>query len=89
MILFRIFISFLVVLIFAITAYQSYWNHHNAAKHRMVVETLAAQIVGKTPEGFHRKDAEEMCEAMILLNQGLLCPDVRSLPGYLDLIDDN
>ena len=41
-------------------------------------------VVGRTPEGFHRKDMAEWCEAFEKANRftGVTCPDPYRLPGY-------
>jgi hypothetical protein len=41
-------------------------------------------VVGRTPEGFHRKDMAEWCVAFQQANRasGITCPDPYTLPGY-------
>jgi hypothetical protein len=43
-----------------------------------------ALVVGRTPEGFHRKDMAEWCVAFQQANRasGITCPDPYTLPGY-------
>lgn len=46
------------------------------------VVRLQGQIVGKSPEGFHRTDAVELMEALCLMNDRLRCPDPYQLPRF-------
>jgi hypothetical protein len=41
-------------------------------------------VVGRTPEGFHRRDMREWCDAFDRANRGsgIVCPDPYSLPGF-------
>lgn len=39
-------------------------------------------VVGRTPEGFHRKDMREWCEAFMRANPDIVCPDPYGLPGF-------
>ena len=42
------------------------------------------RVVGRTPEGFHRADMREWCEAFAEANRqtGIVCPDPYGLPGF-------
>ncbi len=46
------------------------------------LDKLDDKIVGKSPEGFHRRDAHELCLAMELTNKSWKCPNPYDLPGY-------
>jgi hypothetical protein len=55
--------------------------------HKEGIATKAAfdtLVVGRTPEGFHRHDMREWCEAFERANRGtgIVCPDPYSLPGF-------
>jgi hypothetical protein len=41
-------------------------------------------VVGRTPEGFHRKDMREWCEEFERTNRGsgIICPDPYGLRGF-------
>jgi hypothetical protein len=41
-------------------------------------------VVGRTPEGFHRRDMQEWCRAFERANKGsgITCPDPYDLEGY-------
>ena len=43
-----------------------------------------ATVVGRTPEGFHRNDMREWCQAFAEANRGrgIICPDPYTLPGF-------
>lgn len=43
------------------------------------------RLVGRTPEGFHRADMAEWCEAFEKANRfaGVTCPDPYKLPNYV------
>lgn len=43
---------------------------------------LQQQVVGKTPEGFHRADALQFCEALEEANVSFTCVDPYTLPNY-------
>lgn len=42
------------------------------------------RVVGRTPEGFHRADMREWCQAFAEANwgKGIACPNPYELPGY-------
>jgi len=48
---------------------------------------LSQQVVGKTPEGFHRADAAELMQALCDMNRDLTCPDAYALPHYLKMTE--
>jgi len=48
---------------------------------------LNHQVVGRTPEGFHRADATELMQVMCEMNPGLTCPDPYALPNYFEMIE--
>ncbi len=52
-------------------------------RHAALLADLDKRVVGRTPEGFHRADALELCEALADVN-GLVCPSPYELPRYLD-----
>lgn len=47
------------------------------------VEQIQSQVVGRTPEGFHRTDAQELLDALCAANPALRCPNAYRLPNYL------
>jgi hypothetical protein len=51
---------------------------------RQEVYQLRSIVVGRTPEGFHRGDAKELCEALAVANVGWRCVDPYTLPGYVE-----
>ncbi len=61
---------------------------HNTAKIIEEVRSLQSRIVGKTPEGWHRKDMDEWCNDFNKINNGVKCPDPRSLPSYIKRINN-
>lgn len=53
----------------------------------VAVDKLDSRIVGKTPEGYHRRDAAENNEALCrslatAIGRPVECPDPYSLPGF-------
>ncbi len=50
------------------------------------VTRLQDQVVGRSPEGFHRADAAELMEQLCLSNAGLRCPNPYRLPRYQDAL---
>lgn len=54
---------------------------------RRVVEKVDSRIVGKTPERFHRRDADELIRAMCQATANasgkrIQCPNPYNLPGF-------
>lgn len=45
-------------------------------------DRLGSRVVGKTPEGFHRRDCEDAMRSLYSLNRNLIVPDCYELPGY-------
>jgi len=47
-----------------------------------VKKAFDEKVVGRTPEGFHRYDMKEWCEAAMKVNRGFVCPDPYTLHGF-------
>ena len=76
------------LLSFATQTASNRYTAQDAERDKAVVERavteLQKRIVGKTPEGWHRKDMDEWCAAFNTINAGVKCPDPRKLPSYLE-----
>lgn len=57
------------------------------SRMRISIDKLDSRIVGKSPEGYHRRDAAENNEALCrvvasALGKAITCPDPYTLPGF-------
>lgn len=55
---------------------------NSISEMKTAITRLDKKIVGKSPEGFHRRDAYEHCLAMQGKNKDWSCPSPYKLPGY-------